>query len=108
MNRIVENEINRFIGRYPTETELKSALDYIDTWIDDETDTKALHGLIGDWVDDFMAECVNCGHWHLKDEMQTTGEGYFCDDDCIMAYDRNLLDLDAAHQEAYRDIQMGY
>ena len=108
MNRIVKNEINRLIGRYPTDTELKSAIDYIEMWVDDDTDTVVLRGLISDWVNDFMAECVNCGHWHLKDEMQPTGEGYFCDDDCIMTYDRNLLDLDAAHQEAYREIQMGY
>ena len=108
MNRILENEINRLIGRFPTDAELKSALEYIDTFADEQTTGDRLTVMIGDWYDEHMAECVNCGHCHLKDEMVVTYAGYFCDDDCVVSYDRESLDLDAAHQEAYRDSQIGF
>lgn len=108
MERIIKNEVKRFIGRYPTDTELKSVTNYVENWLDDDSDSVALRGLVNDWVKDFMAECVDCGCWGLRSEMVSTVEGYFCDEDCVMSYDRNLLDLDAAHQEAYRDIQMGF
>lgn len=108
MNRILENEINRLIGRFPTDAELKSALEYIDTFADEQTTGDRLAVMVGDWLDDCMAECVYCGKYHLKEEMVVTYAGHFCDDECVLNYDRESLDLDAAHEEAYRNSQIGF
>lgn len=82
MKRILENEIYRLIKRTPTEEELNSAIEYLDSCADDLTDYSDIPTLLKDWLHDKMAKCEYCGTWALKSEMVHNMYGYFCDDTC--------------------------
>lgn len=95
MKRTIENHINKLIGRYPTEEELQSCINYLDYWADDQTMPKDIECMINDWSDENMAYCVNCGKYHLISEMHETPDGYFCDEECYYDFDRNGWDMHA-------------
>ena len=101
MNTIIENEINKLIGRFPDEDELKSALDYLDYNANDQTEAKDIRSMLVDWVDEKLCECVDCGKYCLIDTAVQTPYGFFCDEDCMYNYDRNSYDMHAEAKAEY-------
>ena len=101
MDKILQNEIKRFIGRFPSEEELNSLKAYIDKWADDTTDIKEVSGRISDWLDDKMVECENCGKWHLRTEAEIRNGLYFCDNDCADEYEDSTYDMHAEAKAEY-------
>ena len=101
MKRIIENEIYKIIKRFPDETELKSALDYIDHWSDSSTYSDEIPALISDWCDDCMTMCEHCGQWGLTDKMLKAGSVYFCDEVCKYDHDAYTYDMRAEARAEY-------
>lgn len=104
MNRILENEIYRLIKRFPTETELNSLVEYIENNITDETFTSdKLPCMVSDWLEENMAQCVNCGKWHLIEDMVNPyGDNeYYCDEECQELYLENAYDMHAEARAEY-------
>lgn len=99
MNRILENEIQKFIGRFPTEGELKSVNAYINSVADDNTFLAEVKGLISNWIDEQMVECANCGKWIENTDVRN-GE-YFCDNDCADEYEDSTYDMHAEAKAEY-------
>lgn len=99
MRRIIENEINKIIKRYPTDDELNKAIEYLDFWADEETSADDLHSMISDWVDEYMAQCEHCGKWHLKDEMSYSHRGYLCDEVCEYEFDKYNMTQEDIYNE---------
>lgn len=97
MNRIVENEINKYIGRYPDADELKSCIKYIENSVDCETTANELHYLVLDWVCAEMDECHHCGQYHLISEMLDVHGDHYCDEFCLGAEEQECYDM---HEEA--------
>lgn len=103
MNEILENEINKLIGRKPTEEELQSAIEYLDGCSDDLTFASMIPGLLEDWRSDCMIKCDNCERYHLPQDMITSEEveGNFCDETCV--YEKmNSYTLAQLESDEYR------
>jgi len=85
MKRILENEINKLIGRYPTEDELNSAIKYLDGCADDLTSADEISGLLEDWRSNCLETCAGCGAYHLPDDMVLDEDSneMFCNEECI-------------------------
>lgn len=100
MNRILENEIEKLISRKPTEEELKSAIEYIDSCADDLTRAEHIPELLEFWVHAEMAKCEWCGAWGLVSEMEKDNGYFFCDKTCVVEAN-NGLDMDAEARAEY-------
>lgn len=95
LNQIVNNEVYMHIKRFPTAQEFHSLIEYITHWEDSDTNLKELAERIKQWVNDYMAECQNCGQWHLKEDMINPygDDEYYCDDQCWELYKENTYDM---------------
>lgn len=95
LNQIVNNEVRKYINRFPTAQEFNSLIEYITYWQDDDTNLQELAERIEQWVNDYMAECQNCGQWHLKTDMEHYSSEYYCDDQCYELHREHFIDMDA-------------
>ena len=103
MNTILENEIEKIIGRTPNEDELQSAIKYIDGCSDDLTRANDIPGLLEDWRSDCMVKCTNCGAYHLADDMFSDEDSneLFCDEQCAYEW-HNGYTMSQLESQEYR------
>ena len=101
MDTILQNVIKEFIGRFPSEEELKSAKEHIDFYCGEDTLIEEIKGSIIDWLDDKMVECQNCGKWHLRNDVEIRNGFYFCDNDCADEYEDSTYDMHAEAKAEY-------
>lgn len=100
MNRILENEIEKLISRKPSEEEVQSAIEYIDSCADDLTKAEHIPELLEYWLQAKMTVCENCGEWGLMSEMAEEYGSWYCDAKCFReAHDG--LDMDAEARAEY-------
>lgn len=102
MNNIITNEIKKLINRFPTTEEIDSCMQYIDDGALDDATADDISILIQDWFDDNMAQCENCGEYHLTNEMTKNPNGWFCDRVCEYEYDDKTYDLYKLESDEYR------
>jgi len=100
MNRILENEINKLIGRNPSEEELQSAIEYIDGCADDLTKAEQIPELLKNWLHDEMTQCEWCGAWGLMSEMEKENGSWYCDCECFQEANDGL-DMHAEARAEY-------
>ena len=100
MNRILENEIYKLISRTPTEEELASAIEYIDSCADDLTKAEHIPELFQNWLHSEMTKCQWCGAWGLMSEMEEENGYFYCDKKCLVEANDGL-DMDAEARAEY-------
>lgn len=103
LNQILNQEIKKHIGRFPTIQEFQKLAEYIAFYQDDDTDLEGLTGIIANFIEEKMAECENCGQWHLKEDMVNPyGDSeYYCDDQCQELHQEKFYDMHAEARAEY-------
>lgn len=102
LNQIVNNEVKKLIGRFPTIQEFQKLAEYVMFYQDDDTDVESLAKLIKEFKEEKMAACENCGEWHLKEDMECYGsDEYYCDDQCHELHQEKFYDMHAEARAEY-------
>lgn len=85
---ILTNDIKDLLGHEPSKTEFKSALDYVNRYIDDSTMLVDVELYLREWRDDCCKRCEQCGEYFLLDlmEEQWIGNGwqFVCSTECAV------------------------
>ncbi len=101
MKQILENEINKIIGRFPDQDELQSAINYLENHTDSDTTAEDIKYLLGDWRSDCMVRCVNCGKYFLANNIIQTPQGHFCGEYCMYDYENETYNMHAEARAEY-------
>lgn len=85
---ILKNDIKDLLRHEPSKTEFKSALDYLNTHVDDKTMLIDVELILRDWRDDSCKRCEGCGEYFLSEltEERWIGNGYqhVCSTECAV------------------------
>ena len=85
---ILTNDIKDLLGHEPSKAEFKSALDYLNTYVDDKTMLVDVELILRDWRNDCCKRCESCGEYFLSELMEErwigTGWQYVCSDECAV------------------------
>lgn len=88
IKNILENDIKDLLGHEPSKSEFKSALDYLNTYVDDKTMLVDVELMLRDWRSDCCTQCAGCGEYFLTEltEECFVGAGMFrvCGVDCLL------------------------
>lgn len=89
LKQILENEITKTLGHKPSDSEFKSAIDYI---YDNHLDDDCFHDVdncLYDWCSDKCIECPECGKSFLPDEgfvNEDNGKNFCCEQCALENY----------------------
>lgn len=85
---ILKNAIKDLLGHEPSKKEFKSALEYLDKYIDDTTLLVDVEILLREWRDDCCKQCAGCGEYFLTEltEERWIGNGWqhVCSTECAV------------------------
>lgn len=88
VKNILVNDIKDLLGHKPSRKEFKSALEYLDKYIEDTTMLVDVEVLLRDWRNDCCKRCESCGEYFLSELMEEkwigTGWQYVCSDECAV------------------------
>ena len=88
VKNILVNDVKDLLGHKPSKAEFKSALDYLDKYIDDNTMLVDVEMILRDWRSDCCKRCECCGEYFLTELMEERwiGNGYqfVCSDECAV------------------------
>ena len=104
LNQILNQEIKKHIGRFPTIQEFQKLAEYIAFYQDDDTDLEGLAGIVANFIEEKMKQCENCGKWGLEEDMVNPygdGDEYYCDDQCHELHQEKFYDMHAEARAEY-------
>lgn len=88
VKNILVNDIKDLLGHKPSRKEFKSALEYLDKYIEDTTMLVDVELILRDWRSDCCKRCESCGEYFLSELMEErwigTGWQYVCSDECAV------------------------
>lgn len=88
VKNILVNDVKDLLGHKPSRKEFKSALEYLDKYIEDTTMLVDVEVLLRDWRSDCCKRCESCGEYFLSELMEEkwigTGWQYVCSDECAV------------------------
>lgn len=88
VKNILVNDIKDLLGHKPSKAEFKSALEYLDKYIEDTTLLVDVEVLLREWRDDCCNRCESCGEYFLSELMEEKfigmGWQYVCSDECAV------------------------
>lgn len=88
IKNILENELKDILRHEPSKAEFKSALDYINHYVDDKFTLLDLEMTLKDWASDCLTRCEACGELYLTEllEERFVGGRLFkvCCVDCLL------------------------
>ena len=88
VKNILVNDIKDLLGHKPSKVEFKSALEYLDKYIEDTTMLVDVELILRDWRNDCCKRCESCGEYFLSELMEErwigTGWQYVCSDECAV------------------------
>lgn len=88
VKNILVNDIKDLLGHKPSRKEFKSALEYLDKYIEDTTMLVDVEVILRDWRNDCCKRCESCGEYFLSELMEEkwigTGWQYVCSDECAV------------------------
>lgn len=100
MKQVLANELKKLIGRFPTDTELAKAQEYLDGDIDATSTLDDIKVLLSDFVADRMWACKNCGEMHLTEDMHLgEDDEYYCNEVCEYEYNHEMSLADIERDE---------
>lgn len=88
VKNILVNDIKDLLGHKPSKVEIKSALEYLDKYIEDTTMLVDVELILRDWRSDCCKRCESCGEYFLSELMEEkwigTGWQYVCSNECAV------------------------
>lgn len=88
VKNILVNDIKDLLGHKPSRKEFKSALEYLDKYIEDTTMLVDVELILRDWRNDCCKRCESCGEYFLSELMEERwiGNGYqfVCSTECAV------------------------
>ena len=88
VKNILVNDVKDLLGHKPSKVEFKSALEYLDKYIEDTTMLVDVELILRDWRNDCCKRCESCGEYFLSELMEEkwigTGWQYVCSDECAV------------------------
>jgi hypothetical protein len=88
VKNILVNDVKDLLGHKPSKKEFKSALEYLDKYIEDTTMLVDVELILRDWRNDCCKRCESCGEYFLSELMEERwiGIGYqhVCSDECAV------------------------
>lgn len=88
VKNILVNDVKDLLGHKPSKVEFKSALEYLDKYIEDTTMLVDVEVILRDWRNDCCKRCESCGEYFLSELMEEkwigTGWQYVCSDECAV------------------------
>jgi hypothetical protein len=88
VKNILVNDVKDLLGHKPSKVEFKSALEYLDKYIEDTTMLVDVEVLLRDWRSDCCKRCESCGEYFLSELMEEkwigTGWQHVCSDECAV------------------------
>lgn len=93
VKNILVNDVKDLLGHKPSRKEFKSALEYLDKYIEDTTMLVDIEVLLRDWRNDCCKKCEGCGEYFLSELMEErwigNGYQYVCGIDCAIELQNN-------------------
>lgn len=88
VKNILVNDIKDLLGHKPSKVEFKSALEYLDKYIEDTTMLVDVEVILRDWRNDCCKRCESCGEYFLSELMEErwigNGYQYVCSHECAV------------------------
>lgn len=78
VKNILVNDIKDLLGHEPSKAEFKSALEYLDNYIEDTTMLVDVETILRDWRNDCCKRCKQCDEYFLSEFMEEiwVGQGF--------------------------------